>query len=74
MAEQDPVEAFDCAPAHRIRANERVLDFQLAAITERQARIERMVMQSERRLWIGISCLLGLVMMLGMNMAPVVIR
>lgn len=47
-------EAFDCAPALRLEAHERVSDLQQRAMRERLERLEATVEQLERRLWLAV--------------------
>ena len=47
-------EAFDCAPALRLEANERVNNLQFQALNERLERIEVMMERLERRLWLAV--------------------
>lgn len=47
-------EAFDCAPALRLEAHERVSDLQLNALGERIARLEAALERLERRLWLAV--------------------
>ena len=47
-------EAFDCAPALRLEAHERVSDLQQRALTERLDRLEAAIERLERRLWLAV--------------------
>lgn len=47
-------EAFDCAPALRLEAHERVSDLQMSALRERTERIEAALERLERRLWLAV--------------------
>jgi len=47
-------EAFDCAPALRLQANERVTNLQFSAMDERMARLEEAMERLERRLWLAV--------------------
>ncbi len=47
-------EAFDCAPALRLEANERVTHLQFKAQNERLQRIEAMMERLEKRLWLAV--------------------
>jgi hypothetical protein len=59
MAEQGPpprygFEPFDCAPALRLEAHERVSDLQIKATQERLDRLEAAIERLERRLWLAV--------------------
>jgi len=59
MAEQGPpprygFEPFDCAPALRLEAHERVSDLQVKAMQERLDRLEAAIERLERRLWLAV--------------------
>ncbi|MFO7758517.1 MAG: hypothetical protein R6V26_08575 [Roseovarius sp.] len=59
MAEQGPpprygFEPFDCAPALRLEAHERVSDLQIKATQERLDRVEAAIERLERRLWLAV--------------------
>jgi hypothetical protein len=47
-------EAFDCAPALRLEANERVAVLKFQAIAERQKKLEEAMERLERRLWLAV--------------------
>lgn len=47
-------EAFDCAPALRLEAHERVSRLQLEALAERLEKMERAAERLERRLWLAV--------------------
>ncbi len=47
-------EAFDCAPALRIEANERVMELQFASLKTRLDKIEMMMERLEKRLWLTV--------------------
>ena len=47
-------ESFDCAPALRLQANERVSDLQFKAQREQIARLEEMIERLEKRLWLAV--------------------
>lgn len=47
-------ESFDCAPALRLQANERVSELQFKAQAEQIARLEEMIERLERRLWLAV--------------------
>ena len=47
-------EAFDCAPALRLEAYERVAGLQFEALNRRLERIEMLIERLEKRLWQGL--------------------
>ena len=47
-------EAFDCAPALRLEAHERVSRLQHDALTQRLEKIEQAMDRLERRLWLAV--------------------
>jgi len=47
-------EAFECAPALRLEAHERVASLQQKALTERLDKIEAALERLERRLWLAV--------------------
>nr|WP_309502556.1 hypothetical protein [uncultured Roseovarius sp.] len=47
-------EAFDCAPALRLQANERVTTLQFEALDARIAKLEDAMQRLERRLWLAV--------------------
>lgn len=59
MTEQSDIrrygfERFDCAPALRLEAHERVSRLQVEAIHERITRLEVAIERVERRLWLTV--------------------
>jgi hypothetical protein len=59
MAEQGPpprygFEPFDCAPALRREAHERVSELQVKAMQERLDRLDAAIERLERRLWLAV--------------------
>lgn len=54
MGERVGFEAFDCAPALRLEAHERVAELQFAAMTKRLDRMEQLLERLERRLWLAV--------------------
>lgn len=59
MTEQNPVnrygfERFDCAPALRLEAHERVSGLQIEALRDRLIRLEVEIERLERRLWLTV--------------------
>ncbi|MDP7151327.1 MAG: hypothetical protein QGI08_14355 [Paracoccaceae bacterium] len=55
-------EAFDCAPALRLEAHERVAGLQFEALNKRLERIELMIERLERRLWLTVYGVVGVVL------------
>ena len=47
-------ESFDCAPALRLQANERVSELQFKVQRERITRLEEMIERLEKRLWLAV--------------------
>ncbi len=47
-------ESFDCAPALRLEANERVSELQFKVQRERITRLEVMIEKLEKRLWLAV--------------------
>lgn len=47
-------ESFDCAPALRLEAHERVSELQGRAMTDRLDRMEAALERLERRLWLAV--------------------
>ncbi|GAA6149547.1 hypothetical protein SAMN05421762_1662 [Pseudooceanicola nitratireducens] len=59
MTDQTPprrygFESFDCAPALRLEAHERVSRLQVEALNDRLARLEVVIERLERRLWLTV--------------------
>ena len=54
MIERQGFEAFDCAPALRLQAHERVSQLQIDALTQRLERIEERMERLEKRLWLAV--------------------
>ena len=55
-------EAFDCAPALRLEANERVSELQFKVMRERVERIEDMIERLEKRLWLAVYGAVGAIL------------
>lgn len=55
-------EAFDCAPALRLEAHERVANLQFDALNKRLDRIEEMMERLERRLWLTVYGVVGVIL------------
>ncbi len=47
-------EAFDCAPALRLEAHERVAKLQYEGLNKRLDRIEALIERLEKRLWLTV--------------------
>ncbi|MFP7570844.1 hypothetical protein [Marivita sp. S2033] len=47
-------EPFDCAPALRLEAHERVTSLRFEGISERLDRIEGLIERLERRMWLAV--------------------
>ena len=47
-------EPFECAPALRLEAQERVFGLQLGALAQRLDKIEEALERLERRLWLAV--------------------
>lgn len=47
-------EAFECAPALRLEAHERVFRLHLEQLTQRLDKIEASIERLERRLWLAV--------------------
>lgn len=54
MSERYGFEAFDCAPALRLEAHERVATLQFEGISKRLDRIESLIERLEKRLWLTV--------------------
>ncbi|WP_439142607.1 GTA head formation protein, RCAP_rcc01685 family [Planktotalea sp.] len=54
MSERYGFEAFDCAPALRLEAHERVATLQFEGISKRLDRIETLIERLEKRLWLTV--------------------
>ena len=64
MAEGDRYgfEAFDCAPALRLEAHERVAKLQFDSLNKRLDRIEAMIERLEKRLWLTVYGVVGVIL------------
>lgn len=54
MGERAGFEVFDCAPALRLEAHERVSKLQIDALNARLDRIEGLMERMEKRLWLTV--------------------
>ena len=55
-------EAFDCAPALRLEAHERVAKLQFDGLNKRLERIEMLIERLEKRLWLTVYGVVGIVL------------
>lgn len=55
-------EAFDCAPALRLEAHERVAKLQFDGLNRRLDKIEVMMERLERRLWLTVYGVVGAIL------------
>ena len=55
-------EAFDCAPALRLEAHERVAGLQFETLNRRLERIEMLIERLEKRLWLTVFGVVGVVL------------
>ncbi|WP_208352922.1 GTA head formation protein, RCAP_rcc01685 family [Pseudaestuariivita rosea] len=62
MTEMISLEGFDCAPAHRIASNERINALQFEAINKRLDRVEEMIERLEKRLWLIVFGVVGVIL------------
>lgn len=64
MAEGDHYgfEAFDCAPALRLEAHERVAKLQFDSLNKRLDRIEALIERLEKRLWLTVYGVVGVIL------------
>lgn len=67
MAEHDKpmrygFEAFDCAPALRLEAHERVAKLQIDSLNRRLDKIELMIERLEKRLWLTVYGVVGVIL------------
>ena len=63
MSERRPgFEAFDCAPALRLEAHERVSHLQIEGLTRRAERLEAALEKLEKRLWLAVYGVAGAIL------------
>ena len=55
-------EPFDCAPALRLEANERVNTLQFEGLNGKIARLEEQIERLERRLWLAVYGVVGAIL------------
>lgn len=58
----DPREIFECAPSLRLEAHERVVALQLAQVNAQLERLEEMMHRLERRLWLTVYGVVGVIL------------
>lgn len=56
----DPL--FDCAPALRLEAHEKLAELHYAQLRSQMARIEQMMERLERRLWLTVYGVVGVIL------------
>ncbi|SDN34748.1 hypothetical protein SAMN05216196_101226 [Lutimaribacter pacificus] len=54
-------EAFDCAPALRLEAHERVSKLQIDGLQQRAQRLEAAMEKLEKRLWLAVYGIVGII-------------
>ena len=62
MSERYGFEAFDCAPALRLEAHERVAKLQFDSLNRRLDRIEELIERVDRRLWLTVYGVVGVIL------------
>ncbi|NSX56259.1 GTA head formation protein, RCAP_rcc01685 family [Parasulfitobacter algicola] len=62
MSELISLDGFDCAPAHRIASNERINSLQFEAMSKRLDRVEEMMERLEKRLWLIVFGVVGVIL------------
>ncbi|MGH1446810.1 MAG: GTA head formation protein, RCAP_rcc01685 family [Cognatishimia sp.] len=55
-------EPFDCAPALRLEAHERVATLQFESLNKRLDRIEALIERLEKRLWLTVYGVVGVIL------------
>ncbi|SEO50496.1 hypothetical protein SAMN04490248_10656 [Salinihabitans flavidus] len=55
-------EVFDCAPALRLEAHERVAKLQIDSINRRLDKLEEVMERLERRLWLTVFGVVGVIL------------
>lgn len=55
-------EPFDCAHEHRITATERIMALQFETVEKRLERIEAMIVGVEKRLWMTVFGVVGVML------------
>ncbi|MGR3813168.1 MAG: GTA head formation protein, RCAP_rcc01685 family [Cognatishimia activa] len=62
MGERIGFEAFECAPALRLEAHERVANLQFESLNKRLDRIEALIERLEKRLWLTVYGVVGVIL------------
>ena len=62
MSERYGFEAFDCAPALRLEAHERLAKLQFDSLNKRLDRIEELIERLDRRLWLTVYGVVGVIL------------
>lgn len=62
MSERYGFEAFDCAPALRLEAHEKVAKLQFDSLNKRLDRIEELIERLDRRLWLTVYGVVGVIL------------
>ena len=55
-------ESFDCAPGLRLEAHERVAKLQFDSLNRRLDKIEQLIERLERRLWLTVYGVVGVIL------------
>ncbi len=55
-------ESFDCAPALRLEAHDRLSKLQIDSLKDRLLRLEAMIERLERRLWLTVYGVVGVIL------------
>jgi hypothetical protein len=55
-------EPFECGHEHRFEATEKIMDVQFAAMERRLERIEAMILGVEKRLWMTVFGVVGVIL------------
>lgn len=55
-------ESFDCAPGLRLEAHERVAKLQFESLNRRLDKIEQLIERLERRLWLTVYGVVGVIL------------
>ena len=62
MRDDGPKPVFDCAPAMRIDAHERLTALQFAQLATQLGKIEEVMERLERRLWLTVYGVVGVIL------------
>ena len=62
MGDRLGFEAFECAPALRLEAHERVAKLQFESLNKRLDRIEALIERLEKRLWLTVYGVVGVIL------------